>query len=186
MVKQNKNYIAERRKNFLTKTFFWIVIIGAIFGIGLILTHKRANVWTILAAVLAIPLAQNITRYISFRRYKDPRIEGCEQLEMLEGNLAIYHSAIIPEETATLYVDHIVVTAKKIYFLCSEPKDVKAAKTYLITKLETKGISRNEIVITELNTDKAYENICSKISKEIGKSQEDLSPRNTIIEGILM
>lgn len=184
MVKQDRHYIMNRKKHFFIRVLIWLVIVGGIFTIGLYLTHKRANVLTILAAVLVIPLAQNITRYISFRGYKDPEPEYCDKIESIEGNIAIYHGGIIPDEIVTLYVDHIVVTARSIYFLCAKEKDAKVAREYLIKRLKAKGI--DEIVITEVDEDKKYETICSKIAEDASQNKESLEAKNTIIEGILM
>lgn len=185
MIKQRKDYIAYRKKQFVIKIIISTLSIIILLAVGSALTHERANLFTILAGLTVIPLAQNLTRYLSFSRYKDPKRIYCEKLENLTGNLAIYHSAIIPCESHTLYAEHIVLTADNMYILCSKEKDIKANQTHLISRMKTKGIAVKNIHMVQVDSEQSYQTLCKKLQKEAA-NDNSLDEKSKIIEGILM
>ncbi|MGL6175325.1 MAG: hypothetical protein ACRC1P_12045 [Cellulosilyticaceae bacterium] len=186
MVKQDKTYIAKRKKHFLVQTVIWAVAIIVVFSIGILLTKERGNIFTIFAAIMTLGFAQNLTRFISFNRYKDPKIGHAEILEEMKGNLALYHGAIVPDTTMTVYFEHVVVTAKSMYFISSNKVLIQKTKSWLSNRLMNKGIGESSIHFVIASDEKAIKNASLKIEKDACLASDELEKNINIIEAMLM
>ena len=186
MVKQKKNYIAEKKKNHLIKAGIWGCIILAIMAVGILLLDTRSSYFTVVAAVLVLPLALHITRFIAFAKYQDPSAKQAERLEQIKGNYGLYHSAIIADTSGTFYFEHIIVTAKNIYFITKDQQVIEKAKPILVSRFENKGISSNTLHFIHVDQDKTIENIALKVEKEANQVGETLETTIKIMDGMLM
>lgn len=186
MIKQDKMYIAKRKKHFLVQAIIWAVAIIVVFSIGIMLTQERGNIFTIFAAIMTLGFAQNLTRFISFNRYRDPKVEHAEILEGMQGNLAIYHGAIIPDTTMTVYFEHVVVTAKGMYFISSDKAVVQKTKSWLSNRLMNKGIGEGYIHFITASDEKAIKHVSLKIEKDTCLISDELDKNINIIEAMLM
>ena len=186
MVKQKKNYIAEKKKKHLIKAGMWGCIIFVIMVTGILLLDTRASYFTVVAAVLVLPLALHITRFVAFVKYQDPSIDQAERLEQIKGNYVLYHSAIIADPLGTFYFEHIIVTAKNIYFITKDQQVIEKAKPILAVKLENKGVSAKSLHFIHVSQGKTIEKIACKIEKEANQVDEVLETTIKIIDGMLM
>lgn len=186
MITQEKNYIQTRKKEFLVKSLIWAMIIIGLVMIGIVLTGNNGNIFTVLAAVSTLGFAQNLTRYISFRRFKDPEEKDASILEEMKGSLYIFHGTIIPDTTTTVYFEHIVVTAKSIYFISKDNTTIQKNKSWLALRLEKKGLQQTQLHFVTVADSKALKNASLKIQKDACYTNEELDKNKRIIEGILM
>lgn len=186
MIKQDRDYIAKRKKHFLMLSGIWAVIMIGVFLLGLAITKDKGNIFTVLAAVMTLGLAQNITRFISFGRYKDPKEKHCKILDHMKGSLGIYHGAIIPDTTATVYFEHIIVTSRNIYLISKDKEMVQKTKNWLSSRLANKGINSGNIHFIIAGDSKGIKNASIKIEKDACYTSEDLDKNMKIIEAILM
>lgn len=187
MIKQSKNYISKKKKKYLLFGIMWSIIIAAIFAMGLVKYGERANTFTVVAAVLVLPLAQNFTRFFAFSKYKDPHSVHAEILEELKGAYGLYHGAIVPDSKYNLSFDHVVVTQRHVYFIAAEKKKINAYKTELIKRLDAKGIGYSQIHFIYAETEKGLRAAANDIQKNIGSEVDQGLEKNMhIIEGMLM
>ncbi|MEG1829420.1 MAG: hypothetical protein RR309_08360 [Cellulosilyticaceae bacterium] len=186
MIKQSRDYIAKRKKHFLMMSGIWTLIIVGLFLFGIAITKDRGNMFTVLAAVMTLGLAQNITRLISFGRYKDPKEKHSKILDNMKGSLGIYHSAVIPDTTATVFFEHIVVTSRNIYFISKDKEMIEKTKGWLAGRLDNKGINSGNIHFIIATDSKGIKNASIKIEKDACYTSEGLDKHNKIIEAILM
>jgi hypothetical protein len=186
MVKQPKNYIKKRKQHFLGHTILWACIIVAVVSLGRILTHEKNNLWTVFAALCVLPLAQNLTRYLAFVKFNDPKKEMSEQLEHMQGAYYLYHSMIVPEQTGTYYYEHGIITARNIYFLTSDPTNLGKSKTAIAQTLQMKGVPASSLQFIYLDNAKTLDKVCKKIEKDSIFSDDTLDEKAMILEGILM
>lgn len=186
MVKQKKNYIKEQKKNHLVKALIWAAAILIIVMAGLVLLKTKASYFTVVAAILVLPLALHITRFVAYVKYKDPDPTEAALLEQMEGNYGLYHSAIIPDNTCTLYFEHIVVTAKNIYFISKNKEMIQKAKPILALRLENKDIQMNKLHFIYAESGKTIKNVTIRIEKDACLKGEALENTIKIIDGMLM
>lgn len=186
MIKQKKTYIKEQTKSHLTKALIWAAIIITIVTVGLILLKTRSSYFTVVAAVLVLPLALHITRFLSYRRYKDPSPKDAAILEKMKGTYGLYHSAIIPDTTCNLYFEHIVVTTKSIYFISKKQEMIQKAKPLLTFKLQNKGIEDSKLHFIYAENGKTIKNATIRIEKDACQVGETLENTMKIIDGMLM
>ncbi|MDF2877605.1 MAG: hypothetical protein K0S30_701, partial [Clostridia bacterium] len=140
MIKQEKNYIALKKKKFLKMTLLWAGAVSAVFFVGLIINGSRNSYFTLVAALFVLPLAQNGTRYLSFNRFKDPDHEFSKVLEGMKGSYHLYHGAIVVDTTATVLFEHLIITSRNIYFLTAAKERIEKHGSWLKNRLAAKGI----------------------------------------------
>ena len=115
MVKREKEYLKKKKKQYLRGTIIWFVIMFSVFIVGYILNRTRKNVFTLVAALLVLPVAQYATQLLAIWKFKDPGIKISDFLESIKGDYALFHSALMPDTKEVINFDHIIVTGKNIY-----------------------------------------------------------------------
>ena len=186
MVKQEKDYIKSKKKKHLLQALLWGAVILGIFIVGLMVMPTRANYFTLVAALFVLPFALNLTRYFSYAKYKDPSPKQATVLERMKGTYALYHSAIIPDTTGTLYFPHVVVTARSVYFLAKDEDMLTKAKSILGLRLKAKGLADAQLRYIHVTDKTSLKNASLKIQKDACFSDEQLGNNTKIIDGIMM
>ncbi|MDF2613581.1 MAG: hypothetical protein K0S71_1367 [Clostridia bacterium] len=186
MIKQEKDYIARRKKKFLSMSLVWAGVVLVIFIAGLMLTKSRNNYFTLMAAIFVLPLAQNITRFISFNRFKDPDPEFASVLEQMKGSYQIFHSAIIPDTMGTILFEHLIVTSKSIYFLSYNKNSIDTNSGWIQNRLSAKGIPLKQIHFIHIASINNIKNTALKIEKDACYTSEILDQNTKVIETMLM
>ena len=172
MILQEKNYIEQQKKKYLIRGVLWTMVVLSIFGIGLLLTGTRANLFTVSACLFAIVASLFITRYISFSRYKDGDLKRAQLLENMQGRYHIYHSCIIPYTKGTAYFEHMVVTAEKIYFIAYTKEQVQKYRLCVEEGLGAKGIGPKRLCFLVAKDDYQMESHMKRIEKETVTSHQ--------------
>ncbi len=186
MIRQPKDYIRIQKKKFLLWTLVWAVLTALMFVGGIVLTQTRNNYFTLVAGLLILPLALNFSRLVSFLRFKDGQSEDAELLERMKGSYVIFHSAIIPDTRATVFFEHIVVTARSIYFLTTEKDTLTKHKAWLMNRLIAKGLSEKELHFVYLPETNTLKNMANKIEKDACYTSENLEKYAHILQSMLM
>ncbi|MHC1747776.1 MAG: hypothetical protein AB9856_05200 [Cellulosilyticaceae bacterium] len=186
MVKQDRQYVENKKKSFLKKTILWGSSVILIFGLSWYFTGKRANYFSLIAAALVIPLALNMTRYISFRRFKDPKVEEAKILDHMKGSYALYHSAIIPDTRETVYFSHLIITSRSIFLLTDCKETLQKSKNWVTERLNAKGFELKSIHFIETSGVKSIKNAALKIEKDACYTSQELDNRTAIIEAMLL
>lgn len=187
MIKQSKDYISKKKKKYLLFGIMWSMIVAAIFAIGVVKYGERANPFTVVAAVLVLPLAQNLTRFFAYSKYHDPSPVHAELLETLTGAYGLYHGAIVPDAKHNFSFDHIVVTHHNVYFIGADKKKNSVYKTELIKRLDAKGIGYSQIHFIYAETEKGLRAAVNTIQKNVSSQiDQGLEKNMHIIEGMLM
>ncbi|ONI48134.1 hypothetical protein AN643_03095 [Candidatus Epulonipiscioides saccharophilum] len=144
MIKQKADYLAQRKKFFIMRTLIWASVILAIFITGWVITQNRANYFTVVAAVLTLGLAQNLTRYLAFSKYKNPDIDFANDIDLLD-DAWIYHSVIIPTKKGDKYFPHVILKANLIFFITYEKNPTRHLDDTFFSKFTAKGIEKSHL-----------------------------------------
>lgn len=186
MVIREKDYLKKTKKKYIKGSIIWFLIMISIFGIGYILNKTRNNVFTIVAAVLVLPVAQYLTKLIGVVKYKDPTVKESLKLESIKGEYNIFHSVIIPNKSSTMFLDHIIVTENKIFCFLSQEHNKE--KKDFINKSKVKGIDSNQLEFFNIDNIENIGNIIRKVEKHTYNNKDDkrLSNNTRIIDQMMM
>lgn len=186
MVKQERDYIYNQKKKYLTHTLIWTAAMLVVFATGIFLTKSRANYFTVVSGLMAMGLALNLTRFISFNKFRDGDKEFAQYLENMKGSLNIFHSAIIPDTRETVLFEHIIVTARSIYFLSYKSENISKNRLWIENKLTAKGIDPKTIHFVQVDSLVSIKNNVAKIEKDACMTSEKLMENTQIIQNLLM
>ncbi len=186
MISQQSNYIKERKKKFLLGAMLWTALMLVVFFAGVFYLKTRNSHFTLVAALFVLPLAQNVTRFISFNRFKDPSPEAAEVIEGMKGSYHLFHSAIFTDSSATICFEHVIVTSKSIYFLTAREEVIEKYRSLIENRLEAKGISGKHIHFIHTRHTNSIKNAALKIEKDACYTSEGLEEYTKIIKNMLM
>ncbi len=186
MIVQGCHYIEEQKKKYLKHTLIWTAVVAVLFGIGLFLAGKRENYFTVIAGVLVLGIALNLSRYIGFRKFKDGKEVSAKILEGMKGSYDLFHSAIIPDARGTAFFEHIVVTSRSMYFISESSEMIKKYRLCLENKLASKGIPMKSIHFVHVDNEVQIKNLAIKIEKDACYTNEKLGEYTKVINDLLM
>lgn len=173
MIKREKEYLKNKKKKHLRGTIIWLVIMFSIFIVGYVLNETRNNVFTVIAALFTLPVAQDVTQLLAIWKFQDPEIETSEFFESIKGNYNLFHSVLLPDKTEVINFDHMIVTGTQIYCVVDGSRDITHIKDLLNKRLLAKGIPAQEITYIELSKVKNKQALLEKIEKSAKQEHEE-------------
>ena len=186
MIKQDENYIRSKKNRYLKMGLVWIGIVLAIFLAGVIVTKQRATYFTVVAAVLVIPLSQNLTRYVAFRKFNPPDKEHASILNRIKGDYYLYHGVLVPDAKTIHFFDHVMVTEKYIYFIAEDKETIDKVKNWIIETLSAKGITQKELKFINIKDEQNIKVVAKNIEKEIQPKATMIDEKSEILEAMMM
>ena len=172
MIIQEKDYLKSKKIKFLTGTIIWFIVMITIMITGYILNKTRKNVFTVVAAILVLPVAQYATQLLSIWKFKDPDKETSELFESIQGNYNLFHSVLIPDKKEIINFDHIIVTGENIYCIMNKHPDIAYIKKIFNKKLLAKGIPIKTMTYIEIDQIKNKQKLLEKIEVAALKDNE--------------
>lgn len=187
MVKREKEYLKKKKKEYLRGAIIWFAIMFSVFIIGYILNKTRKNVFTLVAALLVLPVAQYATQLLAIWKFKDPDIEISNSLESIQGDYALFHSALMPDTKEVINFDHIIVTGKRIYCIIDKPYEIGRIKSLLDQKLKAKGIPLKIIQYVNFSELKNEDKLLKEVETVAKQgNQKDLEEYTQLIAQMMM
>lgn len=186
MVKQQENYISNKKRGYLRNSIIWGSIVLIIFLTGVFVTKQRTNYFTLVAGVLVIPLSLNLTRYISFMTFNSPKKEHATILNQIKGDYYVYHGVVIPDAKTTHYFDHVILTGHYIYFIAENKETIEKVKNWIIDILSAKGITQKQIKFLHVKDEERMRAVAKNIEKEIRPKGNNLDAMSEILEAMIM
>lgn len=186
MVVQEKDYVEKQKKKYFKGLAIWTLAVLGVFFVGIFAFGSRKNYGTVVAGVLVLGMALNLSRYIGFSRFKDGNKEYAEILEGMKGTYNLFHSAIIPDTRGTSFFEHIVVTSRSIYVINYDANQFKKTRLALENKLQNKGIEIKQIHCVTVNSPVEVKNLALKIEKDACFTDPKIEEYTRIINELLM
>ena len=187
MIKREKDYLAKKKKKFLRGSIIWSLIVFGIFITGYGLNNTRSNIFTVVAAVLVLPIAQNLTQLLTLWKFKDPNLERSNELEGIKGNYSLFHSVLVPDIKEIMYFDHILVTGTKIYCIINRHANLPKIKSMFNKKIKAKGIPLSAVVYVDLSQTKDMGNLFKTLETNAAiQNQENLNEFTHLIAQMMM
>ena len=159
----------------------------AVFLTGYFLNKTRNNVFTVVAAVLVLPVAQYATWLFSLWPFKDPDPKASLAIETLTGNYNLFHSLLVPAGNNILYFDHIIVTGTKIYCIIDKLTDKANLEERFNQKIKAKGLALNTLTYIDLGKVENLAGVLKQIQINIAiEHEENLKEYTHLIAQMMM
>lgn len=113
-------YINKNKLRQLVITLVLLVIVLVIFYTGIIRYHNTKSIFTVLAAVSAIPAAKYAVSYIVMLPYKTGSKELYDRL-IAYGNISLYSDLLISSTEKVINVEFVAVRDNSVF--CYVPKE---------------------------------------------------------------
>ncbi len=140
--KGNRGYIKGKKTKLMLIALLLVGVIIALVLIGIYITGDTGNIFSIMAVLTALPLANVITVYIAMFKFHAPPIEEYEKVFAAAGE-DIFSTELIITGTnlKTIYIPYALV-GKDMVLLYSPAKDIKPEKyeEYISGMLAANGV----------------------------------------------
>lgn len=146
--KGEKGYISQVKKRSVIISALCLAWALALFIAGLFIFDSRANILTIVAAVLIIPFSQFVTHYILFAKFKSVSDELVEKVEnTAKPGSIMYVDTVITSTERAMNLCFIIITGEKLIALdCAGDKKYEKTRDYIRELVKKKGYSYKVIV----------------------------------------
>ena len=186
MVAQKYGYILAQKRKYLKHTLIWGIIVTVIFFTGLVILKKRETYFTVMAGVMVMGIALNLSRYIGYSRFKEGNSEYVDIFDEVKAEYYIFHSAIIPCSSETAFFENIIVTSSHIYFISEVSQRSDRYRLVLENALKNKGIALESICFYSVENISEAETIRLQIEKDSTTNLPKLEEHKRIVENLLM
>ncbi len=114
----------------LLMTLVCLTVVMILVMIGFFRYHSMNHIYTVIAAVMAIPAAKFFVEYLVLIPYEGHSREVYEKLD--DDNYRLLTELVITSEQKIMYVDFAIVKGKKVYCCATGKKmDSKELEKYL-------------------------------------------------------
>ena len=133
-------YINQHKVRQLFITFISLIMVAVIFYTGVLRYHNTKSIFTVIAAVAAIPTAKIAVSYLVMVKYKSCDRQLYEKAVQLAPDSLILADLLISSTEKILPVPIAVIRDNSVYlFTDLKTEDVKKSETYIRTFLETEA-----------------------------------------------
>ncbi len=138
--KGNYGYLKSQRKIETIKAVILLCLSAAIFILGYVTTHTKANLFTVVAVVSVLPAAKQLTITVLFYKYHSGSRETYEKIrEIIEETTSVYDIVITAYDKIGEIL-HVAIVGKTIVGYSEKEKtDEKYFANYIKETLEKNG-----------------------------------------------
>lgn len=130
--KCNPGYISNRKKISFLWLFGYIVIAAALFLAGYLLTHTRANVFTVMAVLLVLPAAKRVVNLIVMLPRKSVSKERYEKIKNAVGSGVVFADYVFTSSEKIMHLDFVVIKDGTVLAVTAPSRqDIPYMKKYL-------------------------------------------------------
>ncbi len=191
-------YIKQKRTAYLKKAALFAGIGIAVFILGLLLNKfNKANIFTILAVLFALPMSKAIVSFLIFARYKpaekskyesvyevlNQNLSSCEALPavmnetaVVKDQVSLYTDVIFTSEEKVMNLDFAVLTNRGLYAcLGKEGQDEAYITKYL------KDVMKSYHVSCEVKVTNRFDHYLSMVKSGIAKLEQNDTTNEKVI-----
>ncbi|MDO4303282.1 MAG: hypothetical protein Q4D94_05150 [Bacillota bacterium] len=167
-VKGNYGYINTKRKLVILRTILFFAISLALFAAGILTTHTRRNLLTVVAVLGALPSCKSLVNMIIFIRAKGCSDSAYKQIKEAEGHLIGMYDMYFTSYQKNYALSHMVVEDHIILGFTEDIKcDLSGCRDHLETMLKQAGFKDMTITITN-----ELSKYCDQLSNLNEKNQD--------------
>lgn len=113
-LKGENGYIDYYKKKYLKFSIILLLLVVTIYVIGKIFAPNHFIYFMVGSALMILPAAQYITKYLLFSRYKSASSNMYQALQDISDQLLIFSDLIIVQGKKTIYCDFAVLSDQQI------------------------------------------------------------------------
>lgn len=167
-VKGNYGYISTKRKLVILRTILFFAISLALFAAGILTTHTRKNLLTVVAVLGCLPSCKSLVNMIIFIRASGCSSRAREMIKPAEGHLIGMYDMYFTSYQKNFALSHMVVEDHIILGFTEDLKcDLSGCREHLDTMLKQAGFKDMTITITN-----DLEKYCEQLTKLNEKNQD--------------
>lgn len=121
-VKGTKNYLNSQKKYEVIRTILYFGISLSLFFAGILTTHTRKNLLTLVAVLGCLPASKSLIGTFMFLRYKSLPMEMADKIETHVGNLFSLYDCVFTSNVKNFEVGHLVIRGNTIAGLYTKKK----------------------------------------------------------------
>ncbi len=148
-VKGNYGYIRTKTKLVILRTIIFFAISLALFAAGIITTHTRKNLLTVVAVLGCLPACKSLVNMIIFIRARACSDSAYRRIKEAEGHLIGMYDMYFTSYQKNYALSHMVVEDHIILGFTEDAKcDLSGCREHLETMLKQAGFKDMTITIT--------------------------------------
>ncbi len=172
--RNEKGYLAEKRKREIIKTIIFFLVPIALFVAGFITTKTRMNLLTIVAVLGMLPASRSLVTTIMYIKSKGISDEDHVQIKELTETLTGSFDNVFTTYEKTYEVPSVVVRSGNVCgYVSKEYKTLDALEKHLTTCIKKEGYSVNVKIFDNLDTYKTRLQSLSKLEET--EQEKDLA-----------
>lgn len=149
--KGQRGYISCMKRHYLVFSLLILLFAAGLFILGLLLNnYNKGNIFTIIAAVMVLPMARTATLFVLFFPFRDADDETCELVaKTAKSGSLIYTDVVVTSTEKAMGFASVVVTGSKVIVLTGrEKEDPFKAQEYLADLVRRRGFDY-KVTVTE-------------------------------------
>lgn len=179
--RNNKGYLAWKRKRELIKTILYFAVPLSLFIAGYITTESRLNLLTVVAVLGMLPASRSLVTLIMYLKAHGITEEDYAKLAPLADTLTGGYDNVFTTYDRTYEVPSIVVRSGNVCgYSYAQPKHLSSLEQHLTTSIKKEGYSVNVKIFESLS---AYQARLESLNKlEETQQEKDLAIRQILFD----
>lgn len=157
VAKGEYGYIAYQKKMSVIRTLIFFMIAILVFIVGMIVTHDRKNLFTVVSVLLCLPAAKSAVGAIMFLKAKGCSAEAWNKIPDCSSINGIYDIYLTSYES-DYPLSHVCVWAGSVIGLAESGYDIQAAQKHITQHMAMDGYKDYTVKIFN-DTDKYCERV---------------------------
>ena len=168
-------YLNYQKKTTAAKALFMLAVVIAIFLAGYLTTKTRANYFSILAVLGALPAGKQIVALIMYLRAKPIKADDYAALHQINSSPFMLYECVITSREAIFPLDCVLVHKNGIFAYSSQSVDVVKAEKTIPKMLETYAVAKATVKI--FTTRKPFADRAAQQTDSLTEEERDLCER---------
>lgn len=181
LISGDYGYINARKKRQLCIVLLWALVIGAVIGVGWIITGTRLNPATVLGIVLVLPAAKAAVGLFLIISYRSGKREDYDAIVKLAGSgCYVLADLVLTQYEGAMYIPLAVIRGGNIFAYAPKQKKTSAQiRQYLTLSVKAAGSTAVPSVDTDFQ---AFSQRIKKIpALKEGPSKTDEAIRRDVL-----
>ncbi len=184
VLKGNVGYINYKKRKQLIYSLLGIIVIVAIVLIGIKINGNRNNVFTVIAAVTAIPTGKALVGLFMFIRYRSVNKDTVKKVEAMAKGLLPIYDLLLSTKEKTFHGDYALVALNNIIiFTDSKVTDFSKYEKEIEKFLKVEDI---KVKVQFFTDEKLFSKRADSLNNNLSLSVEDKEQLITIANKLLI
>lgn len=167
-VKGTYGYLKAKRVQVILRTIIFFVLALSLFVAGIVTTHTRKNLLTVVAVLGCLPACKSLVNMIMYFRARGCGQEAQSRITGSEGHLIGMYDMYFTSYQKNFAISHMVVENQIILGFTEDEKcDIPACITHLKTMLKQAGFTEVTVSVTD-----QLQKYCSQLQQLNDKNQD--------------